>query len=85
MGGSLPGPPYRVAAYDGPRLRWRSRPWDSGCDFRDLPQVPASDADWRLARAAAALGSTEEELVRRIRAAGFERLLKAHVQRRNPR
>ncbi|MEW2485644.1 hypothetical protein [Streptomyces sp. NPDC048411] len=50
-----------------------------------MPQVPASDADWRLARAAAALGSTEEELVRRIRAAGFERLLKAHVQRRNPR
>ncbi|MFE2086088.1 hypothetical protein [Streptomyces sp. NPDC059460] len=38
-----------------------------------------SDADWRLARAAAALGSTEEELVRRIRAAGFERLLKARV------
>jgi hypothetical protein len=38
-----------------------------------------SDADWRLARAAVALGSTEEELVRRIRAAGFEGLLKAHV------
>ncbi|MEV0495043.1 hypothetical protein AB0I23_36235 [Streptomyces atratus] len=44
-----------------------------------------SDADWQLVRAAAALGSTEEELVRRIRAAGFEDLLKDRVQRRKPR
>ncbi|MEW1693343.1 ARPP-2 domain-containing protein [Streptomyces sp. NPDC091265] len=36
-----------------------------------------ADADWRLPHAAAALGTSEEELVRRIRAAGFESLLKA--------
>ncbi|MCX4397099.1 hypothetical protein [Streptomyces sp. NBC_01767] len=36
-----------------------------------------ADADWRLSRAAEALGTTEEEVVRRIRAAGFESLLKA--------
>lgn len=35
-----------------------------------------ADADWRLSRAAEALGTTEEEVVRRIRAAGFESLLK---------
>ncbi|MFG3528042.1 hypothetical protein ACGF8B_15000 [Streptomyces sp. NPDC047917] len=34
-------------------------------------------ADWRLSRAAEALGTTEEEVVRRIRAAGFESLLRA--------
>lgn len=34
-------------------------------------------ADWELTRAAAALGSTREELVRRIRAAGFSHLLKS--------
>ncbi|MGW0667577.1 ARPP-2 domain-containing protein [Streptomyces sp. NPDC002746] len=34
-------------------------------------------ADWQLARAAVALGATEEELVRRIRAAGFGALLRA--------
>ncbi|MFJ2790678.1 ARPP-2 domain-containing protein [Streptomyces sp. NPDC087290] len=34
-------------------------------------------ADWRLAGAAEALGTTREELVRRIRAAGFESLLRA--------
>ncbi|WLQ43461.1 hypothetical protein P8A22_28210 [Streptomyces laculatispora] len=33
-------------------------------------------ADWQLPRAAVALGATEEELVRRIRAAGFESLLR---------
>lgn len=38
-----------------------------------------SDADWRLAQAAVALGTTEEELVRRIRAAGFESLLRARA------
>ncbi|MFJ9677265.1 ARPP-2 domain-containing protein [Streptomyces sp. NPDC101194] len=38
-----------------------------------------SDADWRLARAAEALGTSEEELVRRIRAAGFETLLRARA------
>jgi hypothetical protein len=35
-----------------------------------------ADADWRLPRAAAALNTTEEEVRRRIRAAGFESLLK---------
>lgn len=35
-----------------------------------------ADADWLLPRAAVALGATEEELVRRIRAAGFESLLR---------
>ncbi|MGW1656862.1 ARPP-2 domain-containing protein [Streptomyces atratus] len=44
-----------------------------------------SDADWRLAQAAVTLGTTEEELVRRIRAAGFESLLRAGAQRRKPR
>ncbi|MFF3175151.1 hypothetical protein ACFVQ0_21305 [Streptomyces sp. NPDC057900] len=34
-------------------------------------------ADWRLPRAAASLGATEEELIRRIRAAGFGTLLRA--------
>ncbi|MET7496919.1 hypothetical protein [Streptomyces sp900116325] len=38
-----------------------------------------ADADWQLAAAAAALGTTTDELVRRIRAAGFEALLKARV------
>ncbi|MFF2330352.1 MULTISPECIES: hypothetical protein [unclassified Streptomyces] len=38
-----------------------------------------SDAGWRLAQAAVALGTTEEELVRRIRAAGFESLLRARA------
>ncbi|MFB7917595.1 hypothetical protein [Streptomyces sp. NPDC056061] len=33
-------------------------------------------ADWRLAAAAEALGTGEQELVRRIRAAGFEELLR---------
>ncbi|MGW2176901.1 ARPP-2 domain-containing protein [Streptomyces sp. NPDC001732] len=35
-----------------------------------------ADADWRLSRAAAALGTSEQEVRRRIRAAGFESLLK---------
>lgn len=39
-----------------------------------------ADADRQLAAAAAALGTTTDELVRRIRVAGFEALLKAHVQ-----
>ncbi len=34
-------------------------------------------ADWQLDRAAAALGSSREELVRRMRAAGFSALLKS--------
>ncbi|MFE7261387.1 hypothetical protein ACFU9B_04810 [Streptomyces sp. NPDC057592] len=38
-----------------------------------------ADADWRLAGAAKALGTTEEEVVRRIRAAGFESLLRARA------
>ncbi|MGW8798561.1 ARPP-2 domain-containing protein [Streptomyces sp. NPDC055775] len=38
-----------------------------------------ADADWQLAAAAAALGTTTDELVRRIRAAGFEALLKARA------
>ncbi|MFF1838109.1 hypothetical protein ACFVXE_28455 [Streptomyces sp. NPDC058231] len=42
-------------------------------------------ADWQLARAAVTLGSTEEELVRRIRAAGFGELLKDREQRNKPR
>ncbi|MEV8455894.1 hypothetical protein AB0467_26855 [Streptomyces sp. NPDC052095] len=33
-------------------------------------------ADWRIAGAAEALGTTEEEVVRRIRSAGFESLLR---------
>ncbi|MEU3218054.1 hypothetical protein [Streptomyces sp. NPDC006971] len=33
-------------------------------------------ADWRLAGAAAALGTSEQELLRRIRSAGFESLLR---------
>ncbi|MER7699570.1 hypothetical protein [Streptomyces sp. NPDC096095] len=37
-------------------------------------------ADWRLDRAAAALGSSREELVRRLRAAGFSALLKGGVR-----
>nr|WP_202546995.1 hypothetical protein [Streptomyces sp. SID2119] len=36
-------------------------------------------ADWELPRAAATLGSSREELVRRIRAAGFAQLLKGNV------
>ncbi|WNF26685.1 hypothetical protein RI138_07445 [Streptomyces sp. C11-1] len=36
-------------------------------------------ADWELSRAAAALGSSREELVRRIRAAGVGNLLKGDV------
>nr|MDT0526291.1 hypothetical protein [Streptomyces sp. DSM 41633] len=36
-------------------------------------------ADWELSRAAEALGATREELVRRIRAAGFSVLLKGNV------
>lgn len=44
-----------------------------------LPHTLA-DADWQLAAAAAAPGTTADELVRRIRAAGFEALFKAHVQ-----
>ncbi|MFD8468150.1 hypothetical protein ACFV10_23960 [Streptomyces cyaneofuscatus] len=36
-------------------------------------------ADWELSRAAATLGSSREELVRRIRAAGFAQLLKGNV------
>ena len=39
-----------------------------------------ADADWQLAAAAVALGTTADELVRRIRAAGFEALLKARAQ-----
>ncbi|WP_406449407.1 hypothetical protein OG782_09935 [Streptomyces sp. NBC_00876] len=35
-----------------------------------------ADADWLLPRAAVALGTSPEELVRRIRAAGFETLLR---------
>ncbi|WP_420706665.1 hypothetical protein [Streptomyces sp. NRRL S-1824] len=38
-----------------------------------------ADADWQLAAAAAAPGTTTDELVRRIRAAGFEALLKARA------
>ncbi|MFI5629491.1 ARPP-2 domain-containing protein [Streptomyces sp. NPDC051664] len=38
-----------------------------------------ADADRQLAAAAAALGTTADELGRRIRAAGFEALLKARV------
>lgn len=41
-----------------------------------------ADADRQLAAGAAALGTTADELVRRIRAAGFEALLKARVQAR---
>ncbi|MEV7641101.1 hypothetical protein AB0O32_14290 [Streptomyces rubiginosohelvolus] len=36
-------------------------------------------ADWELDRAAAALGSSREELVRRMRAAGFSALLKSSL------
>ncbi|MFD4238272.1 hypothetical protein [Streptomyces sp. NPDC058542] len=36
-------------------------------------------ADWELDRAAAALGSSREELIRRMRAAGFSALLKGSV------
>lgn len=36
-----------------------------------------ADADWFLPHAAVALGTSEEELVRRIRKAGFESLLRA--------
>lgn len=36
-------------------------------------------ADWELDRAAAALGSSREELIRRLRAAGFSALLKGGV------
>ncbi|MEV4878224.1 ARPP-2 domain-containing protein [Streptomyces cyaneofuscatus] len=36
-------------------------------------------ADWELSRAAETLGSSREELVRRIRAAGFAQLLKGNV------
>ncbi|WP_432021673.1 ARPP-2 domain-containing protein [Streptomyces parvus] len=36
-------------------------------------------ADWRLDRAAAALGSSREELVRRMRAAGFSALLRSSL------
>ncbi|MFD6798272.1 hypothetical protein [Streptomyces cyaneofuscatus] len=36
-------------------------------------------ADWELSRAAATLGSSREELVRRIRAAGFAQLLMGNV------
>ncbi|MGW1663101.1 ARPP-2 domain-containing protein [Streptomyces microflavus] len=36
-------------------------------------------ADWELSRAAGVLGSSREELVRRIRAAGFSELLKGNV------
>ncbi|MFE6662333.1 hypothetical protein ACFVFH_02025 [Streptomyces sp. NPDC057697] len=42
-------------------------------------------ADWRLAGAAEALGTTPEELVRRIRSAGFESLLSARAQQGNVR
>ncbi|MFE2296043.1 hypothetical protein [Streptomyces sp. NPDC059452] len=38
-------------------------------------------ADWELSRAAGALGVSREELVRRIRAAGFSELLKGNVGR----
>lgn len=38
-----------------------------------------SDADWSLARAAVALGTSEEDMVRRVRAAGFASLLKARA------
>ncbi|MCX4677786.1 hypothetical protein OG413_21155 [Streptomyces sp. NBC_01433] len=37
------------------------------------------DADWSLSRAAVTLGTSEEELARRLRAAGFSSLLKGHV------
>ncbi|UTR81572.1 ARPP-2 domain-containing protein [Streptomyces cavourensis] len=36
-------------------------------------------AEWELSRAAGALGTSREELVRRIRAAGFSQLLKGNV------
>ncbi|APS21987.1 hypothetical protein TK78_25965 [Streptomyces sp. Tue 6075] len=36
-------------------------------------------ADWELDRAAAALGSSREELVRRMRAAGFSALLRSSL------
>lgn len=39
-----------------------------------------ADADWRLAAAAEALGTDERELVRRIRAASFETLLRHHAE-----
>ncbi|MFE9855841.1 hypothetical protein [Streptomyces sp. NPDC005780] len=40
-----------------------------------------ADADWLLPRAAEALGTSEEELVRRIRAAGFESMLRDRSSR----
>ncbi|MFI6961016.1 ARPP-2 domain-containing protein [Streptomyces sp. NPDC050255] len=40
-----------------------------------------ADADWLLPRAAEALGTSQEELVRRIRAAGFESLLRDRSSR----
>ncbi|MER6118188.1 hypothetical protein E6R60_31425 [Streptomyces sp. A0642] len=35
-----------------------------------------ADADWQLSRAATSLGTSQDELMRRIRAAGFESLLR---------
>ncbi|MFE7791072.1 hypothetical protein [Streptomyces sp. NPDC057460] len=49
---------------------------------RGCPLHTLADADRQLAAAAVALGIITDELVRRIRAAGFEALLKARVQAR---
>ncbi|SCK10349.1 hypothetical protein YUWDRAFT_00494 [Streptomyces sp. AmelKG-D3] len=37
-------------------------------------------AEWKLPRAAGVLGTSREELVRRVRTAGFSRLLKGNAQ-----